>query len=812
MAPAVAAWLAALVLLGCPATAGAAIAVAAGLAALVVRRRLGSAPATTVVTAALVAVAGTAAVTAVKVYGVTAGPVPGLAARGAVVTAEAVVTDDPKIRPHRGGAARADTAVVPARMVAVTTGQARLTVDVPVLLLGSGDGWADLLPSERIRVSGRLAEGDPGELLAAVMFVRGPPGRLSGPSPAQRVAGILRAGLRAACDVLPPDQRGLLPGLVVGDVSRMDRDLARDFTTAGLSHLTAVSGTNLSVVAAAALVLARLTGLSLRLRAIVMIAAMVAFAVVARPSPSVLRALVMGTVAALALGTGRSRDGLAALAAAVLGLLLFDPGLARQYGFALSVFATGGILLLAPRWRDRLARRMPRLLAEALAVPAAAQIAVTPLLLTMSGRLDLVAIPANLLAEPAVAPATVLGFIAAVVAPVSSALAQMIVRPAGLAVGWIIGVAERAAGLPFAAVAWPGGAAGIALLAGTAAVTWMVLRTRGGRRVAGALAIGALVAFLVTSRVAAPWPPPGWVLVACDVGQGDALAMAAGPGRAVVVDAGPEPGPTDRCLRDLGVRQVPLVVLTHPHLDHVGGLTGVLRGRTAGAVVVSPERVPLDEAARVSRELRARGVPEWVTPPGASWRFGPLELTVLAPPVDARPEGGSEGAMANNGSVVLLARWLSGDGRLLGSVLLAGDLENEAQADLLRRGVPQVDVLKVPHHGSSRQDPAFLAATHARAALISVGAVNDYGHPAPLTLRRLAWLGMRAYRTDQSGDLAVVSAGGHLAVVPRGVSAGVSGRVSGRVSGHVSGRVSAGVSSGAPRATPREVSRTARPP
>ncbi|MFC0861284.1 ComEC/Rec2 family competence protein [Sphaerimonospora cavernae] len=787
VAPAVAVWLTALVLLGCPAAAGAWVAATSALAAPVAwaacrrwarseagRSARGTALAR-VSAGVLVCVAAASAVVAFKVHSVRTGPVPDLAARGVTVTAEAVITDDPRIRQRRGGVTRRDSVVVEARLVVVDAPEARFRVDVPVVMFGSGPGWTELLPSQRIRVRGRLAPADPGELTAALMLVRGPPqppeSPDAGPSLIQRGAGMLRAGLRKASDVLPPDQRGLLPGLVVGDVSRMDDQVRRDLKTAGLSHLTAVSGSNLAIIAGAALLITRWAGLPLPVRAALAIAVMIGFAVVARPSPSVLRALVMGSVAAVALGTGRSRDGVAALSATVLALILVNPGLAREYGFALSVAATGGILVLAPRWRDRLARRMPMLVAEALAVPTAAQAAVTPVLVLMAGTLDLVAIPANLLAEPAVAPATVLGFAAALVAPISMPLAQLLVRPAGLAVGWIIAVAERAAALPFATVSWPGGLPGVALLAPAAVLGWFVLRRPTGRRIAIAVVIGALLTILVVRRMAAPWPPPGWLLVACDVGQGDALAMSAGPGEAVVVDTGPDPGPADRCLRDLGVRKVPLMVLTHPHLDHVGGLSGVLRGRAVGAAVVSPGRVPEGEAARVSRDLRGRGIPEWVVIPGTRWRFGgsdgTLELTVLAPGDGEARQGPGEGAIANNASVVLVARWSGAAGNAIGSALLAGDLETEAQDALLRQGVPRVDVLKVAHHGSSRQDPGFLAATGARAALISVGATNDYGHPAPLTMRRLAWLGMRTYRTDLSGDLAVVESGGRLAVVPR---------------------------------------------
>ncbi|WP_308250176.1 ComEC/Rec2 family competence protein [Sphaerisporangium fuscum] len=699
---------------------------------------------------------------AFRVHAITSGPVPALAAKRATVTVEITVTDDPRVLKGNRGLVRHDRVVVEGDLVLVETSGSRFTTAVPVVVFAQGAEWASLLPSQRIRAKGRLVPADPGELTAATLVIKESPFVLNGPSPPQQMAATLRAGLRQAAAVLTPAERGLLPGLVVGDVSLMDEQVRHELKTAGLSHLTAVSGANLAVIAGTVIAVARVAGLPLALRAALAIAAMLAFTVVARPSPSVLRALVMGVVTAVALGSGRPRDGIAALSATVLGLILFDPALAREYGFALSVFATGGILKLAPRWRDRMAVRMPRWSAEAIAVPCAAQAAVTPLLVLISGQLELVAIPANLLAGPAVAPATVLGFAAAVVAPVNMEVARWIVRPAGYAVGWIISVAHQAAGLPSAVLPWPGGPVGLLLLAITAAVALVLLRRAAWRLIVCAVAAGLMIAVFVVRPAVASWPPPGWLMVSCDVGQGDGLVLSAGGAQAIVIDTGPDPVAMDRCLRALGVKQVPLLVLTHPHLDHVGGLDGVFRDRSVGAVVVSPGHQPEEESVRVSADLSRRHVPEWVASPGMAWKLGSVSLTVLGPAAEAIAAGPGEGSMANNASIVIHARWAAG------SALLCGDVEIEAQAELLRRGLPKADILKVPHHGSARQDPEFLASMGARAALISVGADNDYGHPAPLTLSRLHAFGMRIYRTDQQGDLAVISDRDHLAVVPRG--------------------------------------------
>src|SRR5450755_2919089 len=330
---------------------------------------------------------------------------------------------------------------------------------------------------------------------------------------------------------------------------------SRHFVVPRLTHIVAVSGANVAIVLGAALAVARQFGARRRVQALVGVLTIVGFVVVARPQASVLRAAAMGLVAVLALATGRRRRALPALCAAVLCLIFIDPTLSRSVGFALSVAATASLLVLAPQLRARMARRVPGWLADALAVPTAATLACAPLIASISGQISLASIPANLLAEPAVAPATVLGVITAAVATVSMTAAQWIARAGGVPCAWLVLVARTFARMPGAAVRWPSGSAGAFELLGlmlAAVVVAVVLKYRrtvpwwprigvrlGAFGVAGALAMGS---YAIASRSAAPrWPQPDWVMAACDVGQGAAIVVRVGPAAAVLVDAGTAP-------------------------------------------------------------------------------------------------------------------------------------------------------------------------------------------------------------------------------------------------------------------------------
>jgi competence protein ComEC len=451
-----------------------------------------------------------------------------------------------------------------------------------------------------------------------------------------------------------------------------------------------------------------------------------------------------------------------ALAASVAVLVLVDPALAADAGFALSVLATAGLLLLAPGWTTALrSRGVPAGAAEALTVPAAAQVACAPVIAAISGTVSLTAVPANLLAVPVVAPATVLGIGAALLSPIWMGGAQFLAWLASWPARWLVWLAHTGADAPDGLLPWPGGPVGGLLLAVVLVALLLAGRIPVVRRLALVTVVAAAVGALPVRLIASGWPPTGWLVVACDVGQGDAVVMAAGAGQAVVVDTGPEPAAVDRCLRRLGVHTVSLLVLTHFHADHVGGLDGVLRGRDVVSIVTTALAEPAAARASVAAVAGVHGVPVGVARTGTTYVIGGLRLTVIG------PEHALAGTRSdpNNNSVVLRGSV----GRH--SVLLAGDAETEEQHALL--DVPlRAEILKLAHHGSAYQDPEFLAAVHPAVALVSVGAGNDYGHPNAAVLARLRAAGVRVLRTDLGGDLAVVDDSGGLAVVARGTAPG----------------------------------------
>lgn len=663
----------------------------------------------------------------------------------------------------------------PATLLQVLEGERLLQVSVPILLMGSArDQRAldTLVPTSRLAMSGSFSPGDPSRGIAAMVRVRGSPKVVENPKIWQRAAAKIRDSMRAAASELNPDAKGLLPGLVVGDESGLSEELREQMQQTGLSHLTAVSGANLAIITGAVLFMAMAFRVPRRLAILIAALSLLGFVTVVGPQPSVLRAACMGAVALLALLAKRTRAGIAALAASVVIVLLIDPWMAVSMGFALSVAATAGLLIYAHVASTRIERartagidlskgrtpgkRLRRATLISLGVATSAQLATLPLVASFGEGLPVVGVVANMLCEPAVPFATVLGCLAAGIGLLSPEAGMAIASVAGIAAWWIAAVARFSSNAPGSVIPWPSGILGftLAVLLVIALVfVWRrrstLLRIARSRpRDVALAAASVLVVTFVWRATETPWPPPGWLVVACDVGQGDALVVVTGEHRGMVIDVGPDAKKVDRCLSDLGISVIDVLVLSHFHADHVDGLPGALRNRQVNAAIVSPLAEPAAQFQQVVERLDERGIPHRVAAPGEDMVVGAARVQTLWP---SKVLAGS-GSAPNNASVAMAVEV----GSPVVTALFTGDLEPPAQQLLLGSvASTEFDLVKVPHHGSRNQDAQLATSFPASIAIVSVGTGNSYGHPAANTIEQWRTVGAEIARTDQSGDIAV---------------------------------------------------------
>jgi competence protein ComEC len=357
------------------------------------------------------------------------------------------------------------------------TGRGRSGPAAARVLVLAGDRWRDVAYGSRVEAFGTLEPTGPGDSARAILVVRGPPSPRSGAGVLDRRVRTVRQALLRVSDGLPADRRGLVPGAAIGDTSRVPDDLDDALRVAGLTHITAVSGAHFAIVGGVVLALTAAFGVPRPARAAVVGLAMAGFVLLVHPAPSVLRAAVTGAVGVAALVLGRPSRAVPALAACVVVLLVVDPWLAGSVGFTLSVTATAGIVLGSGPLARGMTPLVPERAARVVAVPLAAQCACGPVVALLAPGLPTYAVPANLVAAPAVAPATVLGVLAALLAPWWEGGGTACARAAGWATAWIAAVARTAAGLPGSSLPWPAAPWGPLLLAvATAGVVLAVVR------------------------------------------------------------------------------------------------------------------------------------------------------------------------------------------------------------------------------------------------------------------------------------------------------------------------------------------------
>lgn len=597
---------------------------------------------------------------------------------------------------------------------------------------------------------------EPGGDAAFVVAARGV---LRAGAPAAGLAGrteAMRASFRDVAEGLPGDGGALLPGLTIGDTSAVPDDLRDAMRTSSLSHLTAVSGSNCAVLVA----LTMMIGGVLRLRRVVRVVAasgvLAAFLVLVTPDASIVRATIMALLVLGHLAGSRPVSGLPVVAVAVTVMLIADPWISRDVGFALSVLATAGLVVLAAPVVRLLARVLPEPLALILAVPIAAQLACGPVLLLLDPGLPVHGVVANVLAEPAAPLATVLGLVVCATAGWAPGPAAFVAGIAWGPASWVAAVARSVSTWPAARLEWGRSAAAIGLLVLlTALIVVLVLAARGGRvRRAAAVSLVAVVVLsagaVAGSRLGARvGVPRDWTIAQCDVGQGDAVLVRSGDGVALI-DVGDDVDALRDCLELFGVGEVHLLVLTHFDSDHVGAVS-VVEGRTEVVLVGPPGR---DRDRAVIDGLQTAGASVVDARAGTSGGLGELSWEVLWPPGE-----GSAPAAGNDASLVL--RFSPGASCREGclDLLALGDLGETAQRRFrgaVSGALTGVDVVKVAHHGSADQDAALYREIGAGVALIGVGAGNTYGHPTRSLLDVLGETGAAVTRTDLDGAAAVV--------------------------------------------------------
>ncbi|MFN8182869.1 MAG: ComEC/Rec2 family competence protein [Candidatus Nanopelagicales bacterium] len=517
------------------------------------------------------------------------------------------------------------------------------------------------------------------------------------------------------------DPGWLLSGMTFGQDEGLSDAARKAMRDAGLTHLTAVSGANIAILLFAVHWLAGWVRVPRTPRVVLCAVVLVGFVMTVGSQPSVLRAAVMAGLSLVAGLVGGRRAAAHVLQVSAVLLLLVDPWLAFSVGFILSVAATAGLIALIDR--------------GPLAATLAAQMATFPILVALGGAVGPRTVLANVLAMPLAAAVPILGLGA--VSLQWSGLPAHVPAAAGR---WLsAGVLKIAEWDTVPHLTWAPGWGGVVL---AAAVSGAVL-VLGRRHIAlvSLLLVGVMAA---TIRATAPWPPPDWWIVGCDVGQGDGF-VARSQGRVVVIDTGPDAAAVDACLSRLGVSAIDLLVLTHFHADHVDGLAGVLRGRTVAQVWTTPCLEPAEQHSEALPLLSA--LPVATPPPGTTVAVGDMHLTVVWPQriIEA-------GSVPNNASLGLLV--VAPQGR----AVFLGDIEPEAQRALLAGYDVRADIVKVPHHGSAQFVPDLAERVAADIALVGVGAGNPFGHPAPQAVSAWQAAGARVYTTQDNGDIAVTDA------------------------------------------------------
>ena len=595
-----------------------------------------------------------------------------------------------------------------------------------------------------------------------------------------------RRARETIASLLPEPEASLLTGILTGVESSIPEETLEAFTRTGTVHIIVISGFNLTLLAG---LLVRLGTriINKRYALVLAFAGIICYTLFVGAGAPVVRAAIMFSVSLLAYWVGRPYAVDHALAVAVMAMTAINPRLPWDVSFQLSLAATLGLVMLAPLLenglRQRLMRRLPEekaiklagLVGELFIASLAAQLATMPVILYHFGRLSVISLLTNALILPVQPYVMIFGGLTTLAGLVLPPLARILAWTPWLLMTYTVRVVEWTAQPAWASVSvqmtsWLVASYYVMLFGGC----WLLEQAKQaraqlvniGKSLVGhmptALALGGLAVAATLLWIAVFSLPDGRLHVHfLDVGQGDAIFIQLPEGQQVLIDGGPEPS---RLLAALGRvmpfwdRRLDLVVLTHPDMDHLGGLIPVLE-RYQVDTILDTEFLKANPPGEQWRTLAAsRGSTVVKAKRGLRFAWGDgLWIDALHP--GPQPLTNTH-ADDNNNSVVLRLAY----GQV--SFLFTGDIEAEAEAALLSSGqlLPS-QVLKVSHHGAQEASTAsFLQKISPQLAVISVGKENRHGHPAGATLKRLQACGARILRTDQQGNIEVITDGQQLQV------------------------------------------------